>query len=463
MKKRIFCLILASILFLSVLPASAAGETKEIRILFTHDIHSHFVPAKGLVDGQEREYGGAARLMTLLKQNRTENSVYLDAGDFSMGTLLQASYSTDAYELRLLGDLGCDVTTFGNHEFDYGDEAVAQMLDAARASGDPLPQIVQSNMVTDGELTEEQKPLVESMKEYGVKKYTVLDVNGVKVAVFGLFGIDSLECTPTTKMEFESYLATAKKTVQQIKENEAPDLIVCLSHSGTAGDGKNGEDITLAKRVPGIDVILSGHSHGKYDQPVTVEKTLIVASGAYLINLGVLDLTIDAQGVRCKSHKLLPCDGTVEDDPELKAQLDGYIRHVNETYLSDEQVGYTDVICRSDFDFMPLEEMESTHQEYPFGDLIADSYLYEARRNGIDDIDVALVGLGTIRGSFRKGDITTADAFEMCSLGVGADGSAGHPVVAAYITGRELKLIAELDASFGPMLSYIKMSYAGLK
>ena len=84
--------------------------------------------------------------------------------------------------------------------------------------------------------------------------------------------------------------------------------------------------------------------------------------------------------------------------------------------------------------------MYATHGEYPFGNLIADSYIYEAKRNGIDDIDVALVGLGTVRNTFGKGDITTADAFEVCSLGVGSDGSAGHPIISAYITGKELKL-----------------------
>ena len=75
---------------------------------------------------------------------------------------------------------------------------------------------------------------------------------------------------------------------------------------------------------------------------------------------------------------------------------------------------------------------------------------------------MAAVGLGTIRNSIRKGDITTANVFEMCSLGVGSDMSAGHPLVIVYITGEELKLLAELDASLGPMVSSVKMSFRGL-
>ncbi|MDD6094373.1 MAG: bifunctional UDP-sugar hydrolase/5'-nucleotidase [Clostridia bacterium] len=456
--KRFICVLMTALLLLAALPVTAAGGEKSVRIFFTHDIHSYFMATDDVIDGKLREHGGAARLKTLLSENRTENSVYVDAGDFSMGTLLQAGFSTDAYELRLLGELGCDFTTFGNHEFDYGDEALAEMLAAAKKSGDKLPKIVQSNM----NYSDSDSVLSDAMKDYGAQKYSVMTVGGVKLAVFGLFGIDSLECTPTTKMEVENYIEAAKSTVKEIKEEENPDLILCLSHSGTEGDGKCGEDIELAKKVPDIDVIISGHSHTEYAEPATVGETIIVSAGEYLSFLGMLDVTVGDGGVECTRYKLLSCDETVEEDSEIAAKVNEYKERIDETYLRDEGVSYDEVICRSEFDFMTVNDMYSAHQEYPFGNLIADSYIYEAKRNGIDDIDVALVALGTVRNTFGKGDITTADAFEVCSLGVGSDGSAGHPIVSAYITGKELKLLTELDASMGPMVSYIKMSYSGL-
>ena len=461
--KKIISLLLAVIMISAVCSVSADTNTKSIRILFTHDIHSHFINTSSVIDGKITEHGGAARLKTVIDQNRNENTVYLDAGDFSMGTLLQSGYSSDAYELRILGELGCDVTTFGNHEFDYGDGSVAKMLKAAQNSGDKLPQLVQSNMKIDGNLTGEQKSLADAFKNYGGKEYTVLTVNGLKVAVFGLFGLDSLECTPTTKMQFENYIESAKKTVDKIKKKEKADIIICLSHSGTAGDGETGEDIDLAREVPDIDVIISGHTHTKYESTVEVGNTVIVSAGEYLKNVGVLDLSFDGKKTESTDYRLIACDGKIAEDGEMLKKMEKYKQHINETYLADEGVGYDDVICRSKFGFMPLEEMERKHQEYPLGNLIADSYIYEAERNGIDDIDVALVGLGTVRGSFFEGDITTGDAFSICSLGVGADGSAGHPLLCAYITGKELKLLVELDASLGPMVSYIKMSYSGLK
>ncbi len=460
--KRLVCLVLAVLLVAVSFPLTVSAAGKDVRIFFTHDIHSYFISTDAMIDGKLHDHGGAARLKTLLDENRTENSVYVDAGDFSMGTLLQSAFSTDAYELRLLGELGCDLTTFGNHEFDYGDEGLAQMLEAAVASGDKLPGIVQSNMSWYRATTDEQKPLSEAMKDYGVEKYTVLDVSGTRIAVFGLFGIDCLSCAPTCKMDFEDYIESAKKTVEEIKEKESPDIIMCISHCGTTGDEKTGEDFDLAKKVPDIDVIISGHSHTKYDEPVLCGNTLVVSCGEYLSYLGMLDVTVREDGVKCAGYKLIPCDETVPEDEEIAERVAQYKNHIDETYLKDEGAKYDDVLCRNEIDFMPLSEMEATHQEYPFGNLIADAYIYEAKRNGVNDIDVALVGLGTVRGTFNKGEITTSDAFEVCSLGVGEDGSAGHPILSAYITGKELKLLCELDASLGPMVSYIKMSYSGL-
>ena len=462
--KKIICFMLTLVILASCVPfAAAAEEGKEVKILFTHDIHSFFLPSEAMIDGKVREHGGAARLKTVLDENRDENTVYLDAGDFSMGTLLHAGFLDNAYELRLLGALGCDVTTLGNHEFDFDGTGTAKMLESALASGDRLPKLVQSNMVIDGELTKDQKTLADAMNDYGAEKYTFLEVNGVKIAVFGLLGIDGIECAPTSGMDFTDYIKAAEATVDAINDDGGADLIVCLSHCGTDGDGENGEDFKLADKVPEIDVIISGHSHSTYKEPVTVGDTIVVSAGEYLANLGSLTLSVTKDGAKCTEYKLIPIDGSVASDKDVEGLVAEYKDHIEKTYLADEGITFDEVICRSEFDFTPLSEMYATHCEYPMGDLIADSYIYEAKENGIYYIDVALVGLGTIRGSFPKGDITVADAFEICSLGAGKDGTAGHPILVAYITGEELKLLVELDASLGPMVSSIKMSYAGLK
>ena len=118
-------------------------------------------------------------------------------------------------------------------------------------------------------------------------------------------------------------------------------------------------------------------------------------------------------------------------------------------------------ICFSNFDMISLPEMTATHQEYTTGDMIADAYLYEAKKLGIEDIDVAVVPLGAIRGSVKSGPLTVADAFSICYADSG-DYAYGCPLICVYLTGKELKILTELDASLGPEYPELKLSYSGL-
>lgn len=99
----------------------------------------------------------------------------------------------------------------------------------------------------------------------------------------------------------------------------APYFIICLSHSGTDGRGK-GEDYELARRVDGIDVILSGHTHTTLDEPLRVGDTLIVSCGEYTANLGVLTVEWKPNGEKTVTdYRLLPVDETVAEDPDMVA------------------------------------------------------------------------------------------------------------------------------------------------
>ena len=143
---------------------NASEEPKHLDILFTHDLHSHLNSFQTIVDGTQQETGGFARLKTLINEHEKENTdtLILDGGDFSMGTLIQTVYDTEAAELRMLGYLGCDVTTLGNHEFDYGSDGLADMLNAAVSSGENLPRMVVCNVDWD------------AMKKAGLPKETGL-------------------------------------------------------------------------------------------------------------------------------------------------------------------------------------------------------------------------------------------------------------------------------------------------
>ena len=138
--KRLAALLALCLLLLSCLVLAADAPQAPVTILFTHDTHSHFLPSAETGGGQS---GGYTRLYTLLEQQRAAAPgavITLDGGDFSMGTLFQTVYTTEAAELRMLGAMGYDVTTFGNHEYDFRAQGLADMLNAALDSGDPLPR-----------------------------------------------------------------------------------------------------------------------------------------------------------------------------------------------------------------------------------------------------------------------------------------------------------------------------------
>ena len=116
--KRIFAVLVSVLILASALVTVSADENKEVTVLFTHDLHSHFLPSK---DEDGGEFGGYARLMTAINEQKEKypDAILVDGGDFSMGSLFQTCFATDALELRLMGQMGFDATTLGNHEFDY--------------------------------------------------------------------------------------------------------------------------------------------------------------------------------------------------------------------------------------------------------------------------------------------------------------------------------------------------------
>lgn len=467
--RSVFALVLSAVLLLGSGAAWAAApeEPGDLTILFTHDTHDHFLPAANEEGG---EYGGYIRLATLLKKQRqaaAEQSravVTLDGGDFSMGSLFQTIYTTAAPELRALGAMGYDVTTLGNHEFDYRQQGLADMLNAAKESGDPLPAIVQANYTQPMD-HDSGYAVVQALENYPVIDYTVIERAGLRVAVFGVLGEDANDCAPMSGMELEPIADAAKRVVAEIKEKEDPDYIICLSHSGTDGTGK-GEDYALAKAVDGIDVIISGHTHTTIETPIQVNGTLVVSCGEYTQNLGVLTVSKAEGKTELVDYQLLPVDETVANDPAMTALARSFQRTVDETYLSGYGLTFDEVLCENSYNFTPISQFGAVQEEDTLGNLIADSYVYavkEAEGENYVPVDFAVVASGVIRASLAKGDITVSDAFDVSSLGSGADGTPGYPLVGVYITGKELKDAFEVDASVTPLMSAAQLYGSGMK
>ena len=461
--RRLLCLVmlLALALSLSVSQVWAADETaEEITILYTHDMHSSFLPKEG-PDGHSR--GGYARLKTLIDEQKEEhpNALVLDGGDFSMGSLFQTAYSTSALELRAMGQMGYDVTTFGNHEFDYRASGLADMLYAAVDSGDPLPAIVDANYLPP----QEDEETWDALYTYGVQDYRILERGGVPYVIFGITGVDSDECAPMSGMELHDPVETAKRVVKEATEQcqtayGADPVVICLSHSGTE-KGK-GEDYELAQKVDGIDVIISGHTHTTLEQPIEVNDTYIVSAGENSKNLGVLTLTRTQDGVELKDSRLVPVDERVPEDPEMAAWIEAAKSQVEQDYLADFDLEFDQVLVDNPYQFDTVDEVYDTQHESTLGNLLADAYYWAGNQASQDPVDVALTASGVIRDTFPKGPITVSQVFNVASLGIGADGVPGYPLISVYLTGKDLKNAIEVDASVPPLMSAAQLFYSGV-
>jgi len=498
MKFRRFSAFFLALLLavLCVLPVGAVAEgciqeTNVTTILFTHDLHSHFLPQSTAEGG---ESGGYARLKTVIDGERAMNpdALLVDGGDFSIGSLIQTLYTTQAAELRTMGAMGYDAVTIGNHEFDHKGTGFAEMLNSAKAAQQAAVELllVDARPLEDmdaykerfGPVTPVLPTLLEAnyapaddnpdrafirsaMENYGVTDCMTLERGGVTYGLFGLMGVDSDECAPTSGFTRTDAAKAAKRCVETLK-GEGAEIIVCLSHSGTGDSLASSEDEELAKAVDGIDVIVSGHTHSTLAEPLVVNDTYIVSSGPYCQNLGSLTFSWDDGGEkRLLDYRLIPIDETVAENPEIAGFVEQWKDMVGETYLARYGLTYDEVLTRSDYD---LNTPASAVQENNgLGTLVSDAFLWADCTLNAAYADsphtVSVTADGVLRASLPAGDLTVAMAFDVLSMGVGEDGTSGFPLVAVYLTGKELKAAMEVDASVTPIMPAAQLYMSGAK
>ena len=474
MKKNILksTIVVFALLLLGIFKASAWAEEpgKKLDVLFVHDTHSHLNEFATVEDGESQILGGFSKIKTLINEQKEKNpdTLVLDAGDFSMGTLIQAVFEEEASEIRMLGNIGVEVTTFGNHEFDYRAKGLSNMMNNAVSSGDVLPQMVVCNVDWEGmeaaSLTEEQQMLKSAFENYGVEEYVVLEKGDVKIAVTGVFGIDCLACVVNPPLVFENPVEAVKETVAKIQENETVDMIVCVSHSGTWKDEEKSEDEILAKAVPELDLIISGHTHTKLEEAIVHGDTYIVSAAEYGKYLGSLSMEQKTDGRwTLENYELITVGEDIEKDAATQEKVDALMSMVDEKYL--QQFGYTkdQILCTNEIDFAPQSDTSEKHTELNLGSVIADAYTYAAEQIlGEDTVAMSVAPSGTIRDSYAKGNITTEHVFNSFSLGIGRDEIPGYPLIGIYLTGEELKTAAEIDASISDLMTTARLYTDGL-
>ena len=498
MKFRRFSAFFLALLLaaLCALPVGAVAEgctqeTNVTTILFTHDLHSHFLPQPTAEGG---ESGGYARLKTVIDGERAMNpdALLVDGGDVSIGSLIQTLYTTQAAELRTMGAMGYDAVTIGNHEFDHKGVGFAEMLNSAKAAQQAavglllvdarplenmdayrerfgpvtpvLPTLLEANYAPADD-NPDRAFIRSAMEDYGVTDCMTLERGGVTYGLFGLMGVDSDECAPTSGFTRTDAAEAAKRCVETLK-GEGAEIIVCLSHSGTGDSLASSEDEELAKAVDGIDVIVSGHTHSTLAEPLVVNDTYIVSSGPYCQNLGSLTFSWDDGGEkRLLDYRLIPIDETVAENPEIAGLVEQWKDMVGETYLARYGLTYDEVLTHTDCDL--TTPVSAVQENNGLGTLVSDAFLWADRTLNAAYVDdphtVSVTADGVLRANLPAGDLTAAMAFDVLSMGVGEDGTSGFPLVAVYLTGKELKAAMEVDASVTPIMPAAQLYMSGAK
>lgn len=267
-----------------------------IMLLHTNDTHSHIEPF-GSGEGKLSGRGGTARRATLVKQLKAKqpNTLLLDAGDVFQGTPYFNRYK-GLLDYQLMSMMGYDAGTFGNHDFDNGVEGLVAAMAEAK-----FP-MVNCNFNAKGapELAKRFQPhLVKSFP--GIK----VGITGVCVAFQGLVAPKN-----HTGVEWMDPEKSLKPIIQNLREREKVDMVVVLSHLGHDMQGTAIDDLNLARLVPGIDVIIGGHSHTFMDEPVVVEnprgKTHIFQVGWGGVNLGRMEFSLHQGNLKAANSMAVP-------------------------------------------------------------------------------------------------------------------------------------------------------------
>ncbi len=443
--------ILIPALVLVFLAGTAGAQDPRLTILHTNDIHSHYLGAPNAdydptVTG-DGTTGGIARIATLADQIRAERDLestpvlLLDAGDFAMGTLFHLLEGEA--EMGVMNHLGYDHITLGNHEFDWLPMGTANIV--GHALGLPVE-------ATNTEVTDPSDPgggaLQDLIDAGAILPYKVDTLfNGIKYGVFGLLGDGAANVVfrpfgaEAYPLEFTDRFAAATSTVDYLRNTEGVDLVICLSHSGV--DEPNvweGEDPDLAAAVPGIDIIISGHTHTDIPTPVTIGNTIIVQAKCYAKRLGELNLELTPGGVNMLSYQYHTIDDSILGDTATQAVVQTYIDDIDADILGPMGYTFDGQIAETGFDLKKIYK-----EEHNLGNLVTDSIRWSVDQildDPSDPVAAAIESNGVLRDPILAGSagrINTSDAFRAVPLGVDPmSGAAGYPLVSFCVSGDEI-------------------------
>jgi 5'-nucleotidase/UDP-sugar diphosphatase len=366
--------------------ASQAWAEKLV-VLHTNDHHGHPV---AFSFGGKPSAGGLPARATLVEKIRAENGnvLVLDAGDINTGrpesNLFDARPDIIGYNF-----IGYDAMAIGNHDFDHGKRALAEQMAMAR-----FPFLSANIRTASGNLL--------------ARPYIIKSFNGFKVAVFGLTTVETTSITypeHIAGLHLEDEVETAWKLVPRLRKQA--DVVIALVHLGIYATARRGS-LRLAREVPGIDLVVDGHSHTKLDKPVRVKNRIsgkvvpVVQAWKWGLMVGKVDMDVSGNGVFVTAFEALPVNFSsgkggspavrIKENRDLLVSLEPFLRKTDEM-LSEPITWVTAEIAH--------HKMRT--RETPLGRLVAESMMWSARALRPD---FAVQNSGGVRDDIPRGTLT---------------------------------------------------------
>lgn len=363
--------------------ASISTESKaddlvhELVILHTNDHHGAIETKDGL--------GGLDLRAHYVKEIRSqyENVLLLDAGDINTGTAVSNMFKAEP-DIKAYNIMKYDAVTFGNHEFDNGQEVLEKQIKMADFAW------LSANITREN-------------GKYLDKACIIKDFKGFRVGIFGITTLRTLvTSSPDKSLKFADEIETAKAMVDYLKNEKKADIIIMLSHVGDKEETKaHSTSLSIAKAVDGINLIIDGHSHTNMKEALIVNGVPIVSAWEWGKAVGTCNLKI--QNGEIIGFNWLPVairSDTMLADEEMKALMKPYI---------DKAAAELDkVIGKTSAEFVFGNKL-TRYKEMPLGDLVCDGVEWYVSEKYSQKIDFVILNGGGIRAAIPEGDVTMRD------------------------------------------------------
>ncbi|MBR3250816.1 MAG: bifunctional metallophosphatase/5'-nucleotidase [Erysipelotrichaceae bacterium] len=403
--KKIISLLVIILILLTGCQKQEAKQSEDIYIVFTSDVHC----------GVDENFTFASLKAYVNELESKHNDVLLvDCGDFLQGGTL-GSLSKGEYVIELMNEMGYDLVTYGNHEFDYGMEQLSKLIKEMDF------ETVASNVAYTG--TKEN--VFKDVPEYIIK-----EINGIKIGFIGILTPQSLtSSTPVffkendefvydfySKNEGRDLFEKVQGVVDEVRKQGAK-YVIALSHLGS--DDKSGpyNSIALVANTAGIDVILDGHSHSiivenKYPNK-NGEDVILSSVGTKLEEVGTL--IIDTEGNMTTLHMA----EYANKDQEMENEVAAVYARINDILTQPLGTNEYPLYVNDDEGIRMVRSRETN-----CGDFVADAYRY------VMGTQIAAINSGGVRANVPEGVITYNDLFAITPF--------QNHVASVYATGQQI-------------------------